>query len=91
MLRLVAYDISNPRTLRRIAKVCLDFGIRLEKSVFECDLPEEDFAELWKRLCEQADEETDSLVAYPICAACEHRRQDFGRIFRSATANVVVV
>lgn len=91
MLRLVAYDISNPRTLRRIAKICLDFGIRLEKSVFECDLPESDFAELWQHLCEQADEETDSLVAYPICAACEHRRQEYGNVFRSASDDLVVI
>ncbi len=91
MLRLIAYDISNPRTLRRIAKVCLDFGIRLEKSVFECDLTEDDFAELWKRLCETAHEATDSLVAYPVCAACERRRQEYGRIDRRATAEVVIV
>ena len=91
MLRIVAYDISKPRTLNRIAKICLDFGVRLEKSVFVCDLTDEEFAELWRKLCEKADDETDRIVAYPICASCERRRREFGDFSHDATANVVVV
>ena len=41
MFYLVAYDIADPSRLRRVAKACEDYGIRLEKSVFQCDLPEE--------------------------------------------------
>jgi hypothetical protein len=39
MLHLVAYDISDPKRLSRVARVCKDYGIRVEYSVFECDLP----------------------------------------------------
>ena len=35
---LIAYDISDPRRLRRVAKVLERYGIRIEKSVFTCDL-----------------------------------------------------
>ena len=35
---LIAYDISDPRRLRRVAKVLVRYGIRIEKSVFTCDL-----------------------------------------------------
>lgn len=80
MLRLVAYDISNPRTLKKAANVCLDFGIRIEKSVFECNLASDDFEVLWRRLCDLVDEETDSLVCYPICAACEKSVTTFGKV-----------
>ena len=83
MLRLVAYDISNPRTLRRAANVCLDYGIRIEKSVFECDA-------LWNRLCALVDEETDSLVCYPVCAACEKRMVRHGRAFHKEPAEIRV-
>ena len=48
MLRIVAYDISNPKRLRRVALACLDYGIRIEKSVFECDLRNDQFEELWE-------------------------------------------
>lgn len=88
MLRLVAYDISNPRTLRKAANVCLDFGVRIEKSVFECDLASDDFEELWRRLCALVDEETDSLVCYPICSACERKMAQFGRAVHREPADV---
>jgi CRISPR-associated protein Cas2 len=35
---LVSYDISNPKRLRRVAKVLEGFGVRLQYSVFECPL-----------------------------------------------------
>lgn len=73
MLRIVAYDISSPRRLARVAKACLDYGVRIEKSVFECDLRSDQFEELWERLKKLADEETDYLVAYPVCAECERK------------------
>ena len=78
MLRVVAYDIASPKRLRKVALACLDFGIRIEKSVFECDLADDEFEELWKQLCAIAEEEVDALVCYPICAACEQRISTFG-------------
>ena len=38
MKYLIAYDISSPKRLRLVSKVLLRFGLRLEKSVFECEL-----------------------------------------------------
>ncbi|MFZ5870741.1 MAG: CRISPR-associated endonuclease Cas2 [Actinomycetota bacterium] len=35
---LIAYDISDPRRLRRVIKVMESFGTRLQYSVFLCDL-----------------------------------------------------
>ena len=60
MLRIVAYDIADPRRLRRVALACLDFGIRIEKSVFECDLRNDQFDELWEKLKTIVNREADS-------------------------------
>ena len=43
MLILVSYDVSTEspegrRRLRRVAKVCLNYGQRVQKSVFECQV-----------------------------------------------------
>ena len=43
MLMLITYDISfddpnGQARLRRIAKHCLDYGVRAQYSVFECDV-----------------------------------------------------
>ena len=82
MLRLVAYDITEPKRLRLVAKVCEDYGIRIEKSVFECDLNETDYSELWERLLGLIDETEDSLISYRICKSCVKETESAGVIER---------
>jgi CRISPR-associated protein Cas2 len=38
MPHLILYDIADAKRLRRVARVCEDFGVRLQDSVFECDI-----------------------------------------------------
>jgi CRISPR-associated protein Cas2 len=65
MLHLIAYDISDGKKLRKVARLCEDYGIRVEKSVFECDLDNNQFAELWTKLAFLVSE-SDSIIDYPI-------------------------
>ena len=90
MLRIVAYDIADPRRLRAMAKACLDYGIRAEKSVFECRLETEAFEAMWKRLVEIADPETDALVAYPVCQGCERAIRTYGLPLHAEASSVYV-
>lgn len=82
MLRIVAYDIANPKRLRLVARACEDYGVRVEKSVFECDLNEADFAALWKRLNGLVDPEEDAVIVYRICLGCVRDTQSIGLIAR---------
>lgn len=82
MLYLIAYDISNPNRLRKVAKTCESYGARIEKSVFECDLPPERFEQLWKRLQNLVAEDEDALVAYAICKSCAKRVESAGALRR---------
>src|ERR1019366_3494276 len=50
MLTLVAYDISEPKRLVKVARVCEDFGVRVQYSIFECRLDEAEFTEFWLSL-----------------------------------------
>ncbi len=68
MLTLVAYDICDPKRLTRVAHVCEDYGVRVQYSVFECRLDEDEFTDLWLKLSEEIDEKEDRLVAYKIDA-----------------------
>ncbi len=70
MRYLVVYDICGPKRLRRVAKACEDYGFRVQKSVFECDLPDDVFRRLWNRLTELIDTESDHIRAYSLCARC---------------------
>ncbi len=68
MLTLVAYDISEPKRLARVAKTCEDYGVRVQYSIFECRLDEGEFDDFWLRLLDAINEKEDRLVAYRIDA-----------------------
>ena len=68
MLSLVAYDIADHKRLARVARICEDFGVRVQYSIFECRLDEIEFTEFWRQLIAEIDEEEDRLVAYKIDA-----------------------
>ena len=70
MLTIVAYDITDPRRLARVAKVCEDYGVRVQYSIFECRLDEDEFTDFWLKLLEEIDDDEDRMVAYKIDARC---------------------
>ncbi|MBM4164563.1 MAG: CRISPR-associated endonuclease Cas2 [Lentisphaerae bacterium] len=84
MVRLIAYDITTPKRLRRVAKTCEDYGCRIEKSVFECDLDEATFAIFWEQILGEIDPEEDSLIAYRVCKSCVKEIQSAGVVERPA-------
>ncbi len=69
MLVLVTYDVSvltkdGRRRLRNIAKTCVDYGIRVQNSVFECEVDPAQFTVLKNELIEIYNPEEDSLRFY---------------------------
>lgn len=71
MLMLITYDISldDPESaarLRRIAKHCLDYGVRVQYSVFECDIAPDQWVRLKAKLLQTYNPETDSLRFYHL-------------------------
>ncbi|MDB4950129.1 MAG: CRISPR-associated protein Cas2 family [Gemmatimonadetes bacterium] len=69
MLVLVSYDVSTTtkegrRRLRRVARACLDFGQRVQNSVFECQVDPEQWARLRLRLMDECNPQEDSLRFY---------------------------
>jgi CRISPR-associated protein Cas2 len=91
MIHLVAYDITSPKRLRRIAAVCEDYGVRVEYSVFECDLPEERFNAMWDELNTIIDEAQDSLIAYTLCAGCVRKTLVSGSVARPVKAMLYIL
>jgi len=69
MYVLVTYDVSTTtregrKRLRRIAKVCLDFGQRVQNSVFELLVDYGQWTQCKQQLIETIDPEQDSLRFY---------------------------
>lgn len=82
MLFLIAYDIASPKRLRKVANLCESYGLRIEKSVFECDLPYEQFENLWCALIDIVVEDEDAVVAYSLCKTCVSKTESIGVVFR---------
>ena len=69
MLILITYDVSTTdeagaRRLRRVARACADYGIRVQKSVFECQVGQKEWITLRHRLLQEINPELDSLRFY---------------------------
>lgn len=83
MLVLVTYDVrtSEPggdRRLRAVAKLCRDFGQRVQYSVFEIELEPAAWARLKARLETVIDPRTDSLRYYHLGANGQRRVEHVG-------------
>ncbi len=70
MLIVVSYDIEKDRTRTRLAKKLKNFGPRVQKSVFEADVGEEELSKLLNVLNRVELGEDDSIRLYHICGAC---------------------
>lgn len=83
MLMLVAYDVrtdtpAGRRRLRRVAKICLDFGQRVQNSVFECEVDPAQWTALRASLIAEIDVAQDSLRFYRLGADGKRRVDHVG-------------
>ena len=83
MMMLVSYDVSTKdsagkRRLRRVAKECLNYGTRVQNSVFECEIDPAQWVALKGILLDRIDPEQDSLRFYHLGANWQHRVEHVG-------------
>lgn len=83
MLVLITYDVNTEDTagrkrLRRIAKSCIDYGQRVQNSVFECLLDAAQCRMLQAKLISIMDPDKDSLRFYYLGNKYEKKVEHFG-------------
>lgn len=71
MLVLVTYDVvtktaAGRKRLRKVAKECENYGVRVQNSVFECVVDATQFKQLKLKLIDCIDENEDSLRFYQL-------------------------
>ena len=59
---LIAYDICNPRRLRRVVKIMEAYGQRLQYSVFLCDLSQSELLSWRSEIVPELVQVVDSMV-----------------------------
>lgn len=76
---VISYDISNDRRRNKIAKILLDYGRRVQYSVFECEMNQKTFKELYGKLAKvMAGAEDGNIRFYFLCGKCEKEVQGLG-------------
>jgi CRISPR-associated protein Cas2 len=69
ILVVITYDVNTETSagkqrLRKVAKQCINYGQRVQNSVFECNLDNAKAIEVKNILCNIIDPKTDSLRFY---------------------------
>ena len=84
MMVLIAYDVdtttkAGKKRLRKVAKACVDYGQRVQNSVFECSISEAQFVVLKAKLEEIINDTTDSIRFYYLGNNWQHRVDRIGK------------
>jgi len=89
---IVAYDIAHPRRLNRVAKIMKDYGVRVQKSIFEVEVDNKRFAEMKRRVRDVILESEDGVKYFPLCEKCAGTVEIIGQgIFVDPDKEYVVV
>lgn len=83
MLVLITYDVNTAtaagrKRLRQVAKQCVNYGQRVQGSVFECDLDAAQYKRVQAMLVKLIDPERDSLRFYNLGDNYRSRIEHFG-------------
>ena len=80
MRYVISYDIESDRTRRKLAKLLEGYGVRIQYSVFECNLTDKRFQKLYKEVFQLTSGKSDGSVRfYSICKNCEDKIVTIGK------------
>jgi CRISPR-associated protein Cas2 len=83
MLVLITYDVSTEaaagrKRLRRVSKICVDYGQRVQNSVYECNMDAAQFRLVKDKLLKEIDSEADSLRFYFLGNNYKNKVEHYG-------------
>lgn len=83
MLVLITYDVNTEdakgsKRLRKIAKICVNYGQRVQNSVFECLLTPAELSIVKSQLLTVMDDKKDSLRIYHLGNNYKSRIEHYG-------------
>lgn len=70
MIYVMCYDIANPKRLAKVAKILENSGIRVQKSIFQCDIEDQVMRSIFRKVEIIIKKKEDSFFIYPLCLDC---------------------
>lgn len=87
---VICYDIANDKRRDKIATLLLDYGVRVQYSVFEVVADKTLFDSLIKKIKRMMHSKKDRILAYPLCANCDYKTIRMGTQTSDIHGNEVV-
>ncbi|MBI4752611.1 MAG: CRISPR-associated endonuclease Cas2 [Acidobacteria bacterium] len=91
MFIVVAYDISDDRRLKRTAAVMEKYGVRVQRSIFECVLSQKKFDELVMDLKGTVNRRVDKVRIYRFCRSCQKNTGTQGQSWGEPHLDVLII
>ncbi len=91
MLYLISYDIPDDKRRGKIANCLLDYGKRVQYSVFECNLEKEQVEQLKKEIGGFISAAEDSVRIYSFCQNCYEKIEVCGIVKEKKKKKVYIV
>ena len=96
MLVVVAYDVNTEddagaRRLQKVAKKCMNYGQRVQNSVFECMVDAAQYRTMKEELCNLIDMHKDSLRFYKLGNSYKEKIEHFGAKSRYDPGGILMI
>lgn len=83
MYVLVTYDIKTvdnegKKRLRNVAKICINYGQRVQDSVYECEVSEQEFLIMKSKILKIINDEEDSVRFYRLGTKYKNKIEHYG-------------
>ncbi len=95
VMYLISYDITNTKIRNKIAKTLEGYGRRVQYSVFECDISQKQFENLYQKLMELMQKEKEGNIRiYQLCTNCMAKLMTIGifvPVFTEEEENLFII
>lgn len=91
MRYIVCYDVADDRRRQQLVNVLLDYGSRIEESVFECMLETGLADQMTDRIRKVVDTGEDKVLVYGLCESCAEKALGIGPVERPAQAEFYIL
>ena len=78
MKYVIAYDLADDHRRTRLVNVLLDYGSRIQESVFFADLNTRLYEEMIGKMERLVQQDQDVVHVFPLCAACVEKKVVLG-------------
>ncbi|MCP5064503.1 MAG: CRISPR-associated endonuclease Cas2 [Ignavibacteriae bacterium] len=79
---IITYDISDDKIRLRISNILEDYGVRVQKSVFECWLDNDKSLDQLTNVLEDVLDDNGNIRIYPLCKVCFEKSVGIGKVVK---------